>query len=50
MTQDTVAMIHGYGLKTYTWTVNGGQDMRRAISWGVDGVITNYPQVLRNIL
>lgn len=50
MTQDTVAMIHGYGLKTYTWTVNGGQDMRRAINWGVDGVITNYPQVLRDIL
>ena len=50
MTQDTVAMIHGYGLKTYTWTVNGGQDMRRAINWGVDGVITNYPQVLRGIL
>jgi glycerophosphoryl diester phosphodiesterase len=50
MTQDTVALIHAYGLKTYTWTVNGGQDMRRAINWGVDGVITNYPQVLRNIL
>ena len=50
MTQDTVTMIHRYGLKTYTWTVNGGQDMRRAINWGVDGVITNYPQVLRNIL
>lgn len=50
ITQDTVAMIHSYGLKTYTWTVNGGQDMRRAINWGVDGVITNYPQVLRDIL
>ena len=24
--------------------------MRRAINWGVDGVITNYPQVLRDIL
>ena len=22
----------------------------RAINWGVDGIITNYPQVLRNIL
>ena len=50
MTQGTVEMIHRYGLKTYTWTVNGGQDMRRAINWGVDGVITNYPQVLRDIL
>ena len=43
-------MIHGYGLKTSTWTVDGGKDMRRAINWGVDGVITNYPQVLRDIL
>ncbi len=50
MTQDTVTTIHRYGLKTYTWTVNGGQDMRRAINWGVDGVITNYPQVLRDLL
>ena len=32
------------------WTVNAGQDMRRAINWGVDGIITNYPQVLRDIL
>lgn len=50
MTEDAVAMIHSYGLKTYTWTVNDGQDMRRAIDWGFDGVITNYPQVLRDIL
>ena len=32
------------------WTVNAGQDMRRAIRWGVDGIITNYPQVLRDIV
>ena len=50
MTEATVDQIHGYGLETHVWTVNGGQDMRRAISWGVDGVITNYPQVLREIL
>ncbi len=50
MTQATVEMIHRHGLETHTWTVNGGQDMRRAIGWGVDGIITNYPQVLRDIL
>ena len=50
MTEATVDQIHGYGLETHVWTVNGGQDMRRAISWGVDGVITNYPQVLAEIL
>ncbi|MGZ5410551.1 MAG: glycerophosphodiester phosphodiesterase family protein, partial [Aeromicrobium sp.] len=32
------------------WTVNSGQDMRRAAGWGVDGIITNYPQVLREVL
>ena len=32
------------------WTVNGGQDMRRALAWQVDGIITNYPQVLEEIL
>lgn len=37
-------------METHVWTVNAGIDMRRAISWQVDGIITNYPQVLRNIL
>lgn len=50
MTRDTVALIHRYGLKTHTWTVNSAQDMHRAIDWGIDGIITNYPQVLRGIL
>jgi glycerophosphoryl diester phosphodiesterase len=50
MTEATVDQIHGHGLETHVWTVNGGQDMRRAISWGVDGIITNYPQVLRGIV
>jgi glycerophosphoryl diester phosphodiesterase len=50
MTEATVDQIHSYGLETHVWTVNGGQDMRRAINWGVDGVITNYPQVLVDIL
>jgi glycerophosphoryl diester phosphodiesterase len=50
MTEATVDQIHGHGLETHVWTVNGGQDMRRAISWGVDGIITNYPQVLRAIV
>ena len=50
MTEATVDQIHAHGLETHVWTVNGGQDMRRAISWGVDGIITNYPQVLVDIL
>lgn len=48
--ESDVARIHQLGLETHVWTVNGGADMHRAIRWGVDGVITNYPQVLEEIL
>ncbi len=46
----TVDQVHARGLEIHVWTVNAGQDMRRAIGWDVDGIITNYPQVLRDIL
>lgn len=46
----TVDQVHGRGMEIHVWTVNAGQDMRRAISWDVDGIITNYPQVLRDIV
>jgi glycerophosphoryl diester phosphodiesterase len=46
----TVDQIHAQGMEAHVWTVNAGQDMRRAIRWEVDGIITNYPQVLRDIL
>jgi glycerophosphoryl diester phosphodiesterase len=48
--ESDVARIHELGLEAHVWTVNGGADMHRAIRWGVDGVITNYPQVLEEIL
>ena len=46
----TVDAVHTEGMEISVWTVNGGADMRRAIDWDVDGIITNYPQVLRDIL
>jgi glycerophosphoryl diester phosphodiesterase len=48
--QAIVDRIHDLGMTTYVWTVNGGQDMYRAIEWQVDGIITNYPAVLEDIL
>ncbi|MEQ4209336.1 glycerophosphodiester phosphodiesterase family protein [Actinopolymorpha sp. B17G11] len=46
----TVEQVHAHGMEIHVWTVNAGQDMRRAINWQVDGIITNYPQVLRDVL
>ncbi len=46
----TVDLVHAAGLQVQVWTVNAAEDLRRAVGWGVDGVITNHPQVLRGIL
>ena len=35
------------GLQVIPWTVNQRQDMERLIDWGVDGIITDYPDRLR---
>lgn len=48
--RSTVDQIHARGMETHVWTVNAGIDMRRAINWQVDGIITNYPQVLVDIV
>ncbi|WP_377639736.1 glycerophosphodiester phosphodiesterase [Oryzobacter terrae] len=45
-----VDRTHELGLKTYVWTVNFGGDMNRGIDWGVDGIITDYPGVLADVL
>lgn len=38
----------GFGLNV--WTINFKQDMRRALKWGVDGIITNRPDVARKLI
>jgi len=38
------------GLKVLPWTVNQRADMLRLMDWGVDGIITDYPDVLRDLM
>ena len=38
------------GLKVIAWTVNKKEDMARLIDWGVDGVVTDYPDRLREVM
>ncbi len=38
------------GLKVIPWTVNEPADMDRLIAWGVDGIISDYPDRLREAM
>lgn len=41
---------HALGLKVIPWTVNDETAMRQQIADGVDGLITDYPTLLRGVL
>ena len=38
-TPELIEKVHSYGMKFVPWTVNELEDMKRLISWGVDGLI-----------
>jgi len=50
MTDGWVESAHHSGLKIVPWTVNDPQEMKRLIDLGVDGIITDYPDRLIELL
>lgn len=50
VTADLVAEAQSLGLMVIPWTVNRPADMRRLIGWGVDGLITDRPDIGRRVL
>ena len=45
-----VRRIHRRGWRVFVWTVNREAEMKRLASWGVDGIITNYPDRAKSCL
>jgi glycerophosphoryl diester phosphodiesterase len=45
----SVAQAHALGLLVVTWTVNTEADMLRMMALGVDGIISDYPDLLRRV-
>jgi len=44
-----IAESHGLGLSVVVWTVNKPEDMVRMIEMGVDGIISDHPDILRKV-
>jgi len=44
-----ISYLHYSDKTVYVWTVDKDIDMVRFILYGVDGIITNYPQILKKI-
>ena len=49
VTEDLCIAAHERSLSVYTWTVDEPDEMRRLIAFGVDGIMTNYPERLREV-
>ena len=48
--RQTVVYLHGQGMAVFVWTVDAEDDMRVLLDAGVDGVMTDRPDVLARVL
>ncbi len=46
----SIRRAHALGVKVHVWTINEPGDMERLLDWGVDGIITDRPDLLAAIL
>lgn len=49
-TRRTVAAAHAFGMQVHVWTVNEARDMERLLDMGIDGLMTDRPSLLRDLL
>ncbi|MBG9390303.1 glycerophosphodiester phosphodiesterase [Caenimonas aquaedulcis] len=50
VTESLVKEAQGLGLQVVPWTVNNPADIDRIVGWGVDGLISDYPDRVRTVL
>jgi glycerophosphoryl diester phosphodiesterase len=47
LTQDIIKQIQGEGFEVLTWTVNDPIRIHELTTWGVNGIITDFPEKAR---
>ena len=45
-----IESAHAYGLQVHVWTVNSRSEMGELLDLGIDGIITDRPDVLKEVL
>jgi glycerophosphoryl diester phosphodiesterase len=50
VTRRFVRKAHDHGLRVDVWTIDDELAMRRLLSFGVDGIMTDRPDVLTRVL
>jgi glycerophosphoryl diester phosphodiesterase len=48
--QDQRRGAHRHGIEVHAWTVNAAEEMVELLDLGVDGLVTDRPDVLRDVL
>lgn len=50
LSPELIESYHQMGIKVIPWTINDSADMQRMIDWGVDGIISDYPDRLLEVV
>ena len=50
VTKNLVEHVHNSGKKIHVWTINDESEMKTLIDYGVDGIMTDRPKKLKDIL
>ena len=50
VTPRLVAQAHRHNVRVHVWTVDEIADMHRLLDWGVDGIMTDWPDILARVL
>jgi len=50
VSQELITSCHNKNIEVYVWTVDKEEEARKLISWGTDGIYSNNPGMLRNVV
>lgn len=48
--RDQISQAHAEGLKVFAWTVNDRQEAARLMDLGLDGLISDYPEMVAELI